>query len=60
MVILQIRSEGLQQLTSKVDSLLEEFGKGASVPSSLCYTNSEGDRRSPDEFDHMSKADSTN
>ena len=26
------------------------FGKGASVPSSLYTTNSEGDRRSPEEF----------
>jgi len=32
-------------------SPLQEFGKGASVPSSLCTTNSEGDRRSPEEFD---------
>ena len=30
--------------------LPEKLGKGASVPSSHCTTNSEGDRRSPEEF----------
>jgi DNA mismatch repair ATPase MutS len=29
----------------------QESVKGASVPSSICTTNSEGDRRSPEEFD---------
>ena len=53
------RAEGLHtvafghliQLTQKVASLPDEFDKGATRNVSLCTTNSEGDLRSPEEFE---------
>jgi hypothetical protein len=36
--------------TKEKAKIVSFFGKGASVPSSLSTTNSEGDRRSPEEF----------
>ena len=42
---------GMGHTERVASSLPDEFGQGASVPSSLCSTNSEGDLRSPEKFE---------